>query len=159
MEILSRKVVEVDFSPNLNKLNNLFGDFDLYSYLVGEDDRYGFNSYVSKGGNRCVLVLPKARFKDINRSVCLILDRTHFIGLNPYKVSPWYTSPDNSRAVVLSASDFIADKIKHFPDGFDARGISEDNAECLEFKYWLSQVKDEYAHSPWITSSGWLYLG
>lgn len=136
---------------------NLFGDFDLKRVSYGDDCRFEFNSYVSNNGNQCILVLPKSRLIDSPRCVWLILDKYHAVGLTPMKVSPWFTSPDNTRAVLLSKGDFSPSRIKRIDEGFESRGVTDESPENLTYEYWRSKVI-KYSNRPWVNMFGWLYL-
>lgn len=154
MENLFRKT---DDLSNVFYDNNLFGGFEFTSVNMGEDFRYEFKQFVSADKTKCVLVLPKSRFIDAPRCVWLILDKFHATCLNPLKVSPWFTSPNNQRSVLISQSDFVPEKIRRNDDGFSERGVDIESDESLTYKYWLSQA-DNNTMRPWLNAYGCLYL-
>jgi hypothetical protein len=151
---LSRKIENV---PNLLTDKNLFGEFDLSFVEYNEDYRYEFNSYVNRSDTQCILVLPKPRFIDSPRCVWLILDKYHTVGLDPRKVSPWFTSPNNTRAVLLSKGDFSPNRIKRVDKGFVERGVCDELPDSLTYEYWRSMV-GAYKDQPWVNIYGWLYM-
>lgn len=148
---------EIEKLPNIMSDKNLFGGFDLTFVEYNGDYRYEFNSYVNRSDTQCILVLPKPRFIDSTRCVWFILDKYHAVGLDPRKVSPWYTSPDNSRAVLISKSDFLVNRIKRVEKGFCERGACEELPDSLNYQYWRSMV-GVYKNPPWINIYGWLYM-
>ena len=154
MENLSRKNVEL--SDSLIG-DNLFGGFDMTLVKMGDDHHFEFNDYISIDGSKCILVLPKARFIDSPRCVWVILDKNHSVSLDMRKVSPWYTSSNGLRAVLLSSGDFNPERIKYDEKGFCNRGVNDDSDDCLTYEYWRSMVK-RYSPRPWVNAYGWLFL-
>lgn len=151
---------EINISKNKVCEKNLFYDFPMRKLVFGEDVRYEFDSLISKNGSQCVLVLPKAQFIDSPRNVWVILDQHHAISVHPKKVSPWVTSSSNSRAVLLSRSDFIPTKIRYDVEGFASRGFVDDKPDVsrLMFDFWKNKVDNSPYNRPWVNVYGWLYL-